>query len=136
MDRIVQKELVEDPFGYPLYYSSSQRKVISVDEMPLPYALNVLNRLGTDYPDDFKGSVLQKALYERLYPTTDELAEILQKNGVASCWAGSEEHTRKSARSKLYRAAGKIGKKVRTETHGKFIEAVVDTEMEIRVTRR
>lgn len=116
-------------FDMPVYFSESQQQNVRVEEMPLPYARNVLLKLYEE--DGFEGSALQEALFKRLIPPQSEIENLLRFGGIASIYAPSNP-ARMAARSKFRRAGKRIGKKVRTHQHGEFIEGSVVVNIRVR----
>lgn len=116
-------------FDLPVYFSESQQQNVRVEEMPLPYARNVLLKLHDQ--DGFKGSALQEALIKRLIPPQDEVENLLRFEGIASIYAPSNQ-ARSAARSKFRRAAKRIGKKVRTHQKADFIEGSVIVNIRVK----
>lgn len=128
-------EMVQDPFGYPAYYSESAREVVYVEDMVLPHCANVLSKFYNEFGDEFVGSVLHDALLERLLPKGKGLDDLLRTYGTVSIFTPAD-HGVKAARSRFYRAGKRIGFKVRTHKKVNFVEGTLDTDFRVQVTRR
>lgn len=119
------RKLAVDPFGQTeFYFSESQRQIVSIEDMPLPYVRNVLNKLWNEHMEEFQDSPLQTALLARLCPDTRVLEEKLRAAGEASYYSPrsiSRPTDENVVRSKFYRIAKRLGRKVHTERKGDFI---------------
>jgi hypothetical protein len=115
-------------FDQPVYFSESQQQLIHVEDMPLPYARNVLNKLSDE--EGFDGSVLQDALYAHLMPSPDELIVLLLDNGAASfyCPPHAKENT---IRTIFYRVGKRIHKRILTHKNGDFIEGRINVSAKV-----
>jgi hypothetical protein len=130
------EQIAQDPFSTNMYFSESQRQLISVDQMAMPYARNVLVKLLREYPDDFIGSVLHQTLYQKLRPAPAELLSLLRGTGAASyfCPHVADE---KKAREKFYKLSKRVGRPIHTHKNGDFIEATMEPdEVNISVRRK
>lgn len=130
----------EEYFGQGEYYfSESSKQMVRIEDMPLPHALNALRKLEQTYDPEFEYDLkfedtrLAHALYNRLCPTTQELAFVLARYGKASYFARGRKA---QARARLYAAGRRIGKRVRTHLKGEFMEGTVEeSQVEFRVRR-
>lgn len=95
------------------YFSESQKQFIQVADMPMPYARNVFAKLMRDKRNEFEGTVLQKALYDRLCPSRTVAKTLLATKGECSYYVPAG--TVKGIRSWFYRIGKELGVKVHTE---------------------
>jgi len=137
MARTLQERLASDPFSVgEVYFSSSQRQLVTVADMPLPYARNVMVKLLQEHGEKFFGSELHLSLYRRLVPTQQQLRSLLASAGEASIWAPNPAMVR-AGRSKLKRAGKAIGRTVETSKSGEFVAGICSpVKVNVRVKGR
>lgn len=111
-------------FSTTKYWSESQKQLIDVAEMPLPYALNVFRKLMRDHPDEFAASHLAQTLMNRLRPSAGVLKSLLASKGEASFLLSDAEA--KTRRAMFYRIGKKLGVTVTTEIKGPFMVATCE----------
>lgn len=91
-----------------VYFSESQGKLISIDSMPIPYALNSFKKLITEFGDDFMETRLYRRLWKQVTPEMFELRSLLQRHGKAAIYIGPYSKVKlNAARSRLYRAGAR-----------------------------
>lgn len=130
-----------EKYGSAQYWSESQKQFIHVDAMALPYARNVFAKLMRDDQAAFEGSLLNKALVDRLCPSDGVIQTLLATKGEVSYWIGYTEgdgNEIQSIRKRFYAVGKKLGVKVTTEKDDKGDWLVARCEpigMSVNVTR-
>lgn len=109
------------------YWSESQKQFVQVGEMPMPYAKNVFRKLMREDADTFVGSVLCKALMDRLMPSKAVLTTLLRTKGAAAYLTNPDDKKALAADKRMFQSiAKKIGVPVHTELNGDFLEATCE----------
>jgi len=129
-----------EKYGSAQYFSESQKQFVHVDAMALPYARNVFQKLMRDDHEAFEGSLLAKALVDRLCPSDGIMQTLFATKGEVSYWIGytTDGAEINHVRKRMYAVGKKLGVKVETEKDDKGDWLVARCEpvgMSVKVTR-
>lgn len=124
------------------YFSESAGQLVPLDEMPFPHLFASWMKLRKELGNVFLGSPLDRAFTRRACPTPAGIRDQLQRYGKA-CHAINVKVSPHSmpmvsqVRVKMRNAAKvdkkKVATKVQSNKSGEWVEATVETEVNIRV---
>lgn len=104
----------EDYLNQSMYFSESQHEFLEISEMAFPHAAAAFRKIIEEFGfDTVHGTILYLEFMQVLRPPLDLLAAELDAHGKAAFMVFTEDEV-KIARSRFYRAAKRIGKRVKT----------------------